>query len=417
MKVNGFLKDIKGAERVTEARRALIASGDEKRPYADPIRALARELHPAETHVVVTAVEDASPDARTFTFEAVPGETLPPFQAGQYCVLDVKVGPVRTSRPYSISSAPFQARAATTDGNPASGRPFFQVTIRNGRRGEGFAANWLYAYTKVGDQFCAHLPFGQFHFEPLRDTRKVVAIAGGSGITPFVSMAEEIAHGSLDIDLTIIYGSELPTSAILRGRLEHLAATCKHVHVVNVYSGSEEDVLVAGAPVGYEAGFISADIIRRHSPDDPASGEVTYFVCGPRAMYDYVERELRSLRVPARRIRMEVFGAPRDLSKAKGYPGARQTRYQLTVKRGLETDTIPISSTEPFAVAMDRARIPNNTRCRSGACGYCRCKLLAGEVFVPSEGDGRRFADKKFNYVHACSTYPLSDCTIEVPIV
>ena len=134
-------------------------------------------------------------------------------------------------------------------------------------------------------------------------------------------------------------------------------------------------------------------------------------------MYDFVECELHALGVPRRRIRMETFGAPRDLAKAKGYPGAKQTRYQLTVKRGLECDTIPISSTEPFSVAMDRARIPNNTRCRSGSCGYCRCKLLAGEVFVPSEGDGRRYADKKFHYVHACSTYPLSDCTIEVPIV
>ena len=65
---------------------------------------------------------------------------------------------------------------------------------------------------------------------------------------------------------------------------------------------------------------------------------------------------------------------------------------------------------------MERAGIKNNTRCRSGACGYCRCKLLAGDVFVPTVGDGRRYADKMYGYVHACSTYPLSDCKIKIVI-
>ena len=124
---------------------------------------------------------------------------------------------------------------------------------------------------------------------------------------------------------------------------------------------------------------------------------------------------------------MEVFGAPRDVTKAIGYHGnstvaepyhgKADQKVKLTVVRGIQEDVIEASTAEPIAVALERAGIPNNTRCRSGACGYCRCQLLEGEVFVPEAGDGRRYADKMFGYVHACSTWPLGDAKIKVPIL
>ena len=207
MKVNGFLKDVTGAARVTKARRQLIAHGDPNNIYRDHIRDLAKELHPEKTLVKVTKVEDVSPTARKFTFEACEGYKLPPFQAGQYCSLELDIDGTVTTRPYSISSAPYQAREGE--------HPFFELTIRNGRPGVGFASSWLYANVKAGDTFTAHLPFGEFHYEPLRDAKKVVALAGGSGITPFYSMAQEIAHGTLDCDLTILYGSQKTKDIIL----------------------------------------------------------------------------------------------------------------------------------------------------------------------------------------------------------
>lgn len=418
MRIKNLVADLSGASRVTNARRALIASGDPDRPYADHVADLARELHPEVTHVVVTQVEDASPTSRTITFEAAEGEVLPPFEAGQYCTLDVAVGPTRTSRPYSISSAPSEARRATTTGSPVTGEPYFQITVRAGRPGEGFVSSFLYTYVRPGDRFSAHLPFGRFFVEPLRDTRQVVALAGGSGVTPFASMAAEVAAGRLDVDLTIVHGSVLPSDVVLGERLDAIAAACPRVSVANVYSGTELDVLMAGERPGYEAGLITADVIRRHSPADPASGDVTYFVCGPQPMYELAARELASLGVPARRVRREVFGAPRDVTRCVGYPaGTVPTTFSLTVRRGQREDVVAALSTEPLAVALERHRIPNRTRCRSGACGWCRCKVLSGNVFVPQEGDGRRWADKQNGYVHACSAYPLSDCVIEVPIV
>jgi len=394
MKINGFLKDVTGASRVTKARRELIRNGSPENHYTDPIADLAKELHPAVTHVRVIKVEDVSPTARMFTFAADQGDKLPPFQAGQYCALDLKIGDTVTERPYSICSAPYQARTGE--------QPFFCLTIRNGKPGTGFASSWIYSNVKVGDTFTAHLPFGEFYYEPLRDARHVVGLAGGSGITPFYSMAKEIEHGTLDMDLTILYGSVSTKDIILEKQLS--AIKSDRVKFVNVISGDED--------YDGEKGFLSADIIKKYSSDD-----TTYFVCGPLPMYNFVSGELAKLNVPKRRIRMEVFGAPRDVTKAEGYPSdAKPETFRIHVLRGIQDDVIEVSSLEPIAVSLERAGIPNNTRCRSGACGWCRIKVVEGDYFVPKTGDGRRYADKQFNYVHACSTWPLSDMTIRIPI-
>lgn len=403
MKVEGFLKDVTGASRVTRARHRLIDSGSPQNLYHDHIRELAEELHPKETRVRVTRVEDVSKTARKFTFEAAEGSILPPFQAGQYVSLDLAIPDgegktVRTARPFSICSAPFQARQKE--------KPFFELTIRDGRPGEGFASGYMYNSCRVGDVFTAHLPFGQFYYEPLRDAKQVVALAGGSGITPFYSMAQEIAHGTLDCSLTILYGSVRADDIILEKQIREIR--CPRVRFVNVISGDPD--------YQGEKGYLSADLIRKYTEEDPADGGTSYFVCGPLPMYRFVEGELKKLGVPKRRIRMEVFGAPRDITKDPDYPAREPEIFRLTVYRGLEETVIDASSLEPLAVALERAGVPNQTRCRSGACGYCRCKLLKGDVFVPSAGDGRRYADREFGYVHACSTYPLSDCAIKIPI-
>jgi len=391
MKVKGFLQDVTGASRVTNARRKRISSGSYLNVYSDPIREVAKEVHPDPFKVIVVSVTDASPTARTFRLVPCEGK-LPPFEAGQYVSFqDLRIGDTLTTRPFSISSAPFEARSED---------PFFEVTIRKGKD-NGFVSNYFYNEVKEGDEFTVEMPFGQFFHEPMRDAKNAVALAGGSGITPFVSMAKEINHGTLDMNLTILYGSVSSKDIILKETLDSVESD--RVKVVHVISGEED--------YPGEKGFLTAELIRKYS-----SGDTTYYVCGPLPMYHFVRGELAKLEVPEKRIRMEVFGAPMDITKADGYPECPAQTFKLTVVRGVHEDVIEASSLESLAVAMERAGIPNNTRCRSGACGYCRCKLLSGEVFVPAEGDGRRYADKMYGYVHACSAYPLTDCKIKIII-
>ena len=401
MKIKGFLKDVTGASRVTKRRKKLFDEASTTYTYSDPIREVEEEVHPSPLLMKVSAVENVSPTTKKFTFVPSEKETrkLPPFQAGQYVSLKLDIGTTKTTRPYSICSAPFEARQGKDS--------FFAIAVRNGKT-DGFAANYLYSNLKVGDELWAELPCGQFYHEPLRDATHVVALAGGSGITPFVSMAKEVAHGTLPIDLTILYGSVSTKDIILEKELSEIHND--HVRFVNVISGEED--------YQGEKGFLSAELIKKYSFGNPSEGKTTYFVCGPLPMYRFVKGELEKLHVPAKRIRMEVFGAPRDITKEQDYPKEGvPSKVRIHVLRGIQEDVIDASPLESVAVALERAGIPNHTRCRSGACGYCRSELLDGKVYIPKDSDGRRLADKENGYIHACQTYPLSDLTICIPII
>ncbi|MBR0425635.1 MAG: iron-sulfur cluster-binding domain-containing protein [Clostridia bacterium] len=394
MKIKGFLKDVGGASRVTKARLEQFAKASDQPVTVDPIAETAGEWHPGTLDLVVTEIRDASKTAKTIRLQRVDGKKLPFFYAGQFISLAFVIDGKVVCRPYSISSAPFEARL-----DPG----FAEITVRRSK-GDGWIADYINESLRVGDRLQGSMGLGQFYYEPLRDAKNVVALAGGVGITPFASMAKEIAHGTLDCDLTILYGSVNSDDIVLKEELE--AIKCERVRVVNVLSGDEPDWTG-------EKGFLTAELIHRYS-----AGDTTYFICGPQAMYRFLRTELQKLNIPQRRIRFEVFGQAKDVASLPGYPVEKLGEtYALTVVRGIQKDVIPARADESLVVACERAGIILLTDCRSGECGFCRTKVLSGEYFVSPENDGRRAADKDFNYVHACATYPLSDMTIKIPIV
>lgn len=393
MKIKGFLKDVGGASRVTKARLNAFETASPRAETVDPIGDVAREWHPGAIDLVVTEIRTASKTAKTVRFEKVGGGKLPPFYAGQFISLAFTIDGKTVCRPYSISSAPFEARQE---------KAFVEITVRRSK-GDGFIADYINDSLKVGDRVRGSMGLGQFYYESLRDAKHVVALAGGVGITPFAAMAKEIAHGTLDFDLTILYGSVSSDDIILKEELEALAG--EKVHVVNVLSGDEPDWKG-------EKGFLTAELIRKYSAPD-----TTYFICGPQVMYKFLRSEIKKLNVPQRRVRFEMFGQAKDIASFPGYPAEKKDEtYTLTVMRGIHKDEIPARACESLVVACERAGILLLTDCRSGECGFCRTKVLKGEYYVCPEGDGRRAADKDFNYVHACATYPLSDMTIKIPI-
>ena len=393
MKVKGLLKDVGGASRVTKARLNAFQSASEKPEAIDPIGNVAREWHPGKLDLVVTGIREASPTAKTVRFEKVGGGKLPPFYAGQFIALDFEIDGKIVSRPYSISSAPFEARKE---------KGYVEITVRRSK-GDGFIADYVNDGLKVGTTIKGNIGLGQFYYEPLRDAHHIMALAGGVGITPFASMAKEIANGTMDAELTILYGSVASNDIILKDELEALESD--RVHVVNVLSGDEPDWKG-------ERGCLSAELIKKYT-----KGDTSYFICGPQVMYRFLREEIKKLDVPARRVRFEVFGQAKDITTFEGYPIEKKDEtYTLTVMRGIHKDEIPAKATESLVVALERAGIRIETACRSGECGFCRTKVLKGEYYVCPENDGRRAADKDFNYVHACAAYPLSDMTIKIPI-
>lgn len=351
----------------------------------------ARALHPDFQELVIDKVIDhEGAGAKTFLMRSADGGPLAYFRAGQYLSLKLAIGESSVSRPYSISSAPKDALEGVVS-----------VTVRSNPG--GFAAEYMLEEFKEGDKVLSSGPQGNFYYEPLRDPEHIVALAGGSGITPFLSMAQAIAAGTEDFDLTILFGSRTREQILFREELDELAAKCDKIHVVHVLSDEE--------PEGFEHGFITADLIRKYAREP-----YSVFVCGPEAMYKFLKGELDKLELPAKNIRCEMLGVTRKIAEAEGFPvEAKGKEFSITVRQGAYEYQIKALSEEPILVAIERAGITAPSRCRSGECGWCRSKVISGSFFAPAENENRRYSDVVWNYIHPCATFPTSDMVIEVP--
>lgn len=394
IKVKGFLKDVGGAARVTELRKRSIENASDVPQPKDFVRELADKLHPASMQFRVVSIKDASPTSKIFRLASVDGH-IPVFQAGQYINFRLKIGDSLLTRPYTISSAPYEARGE---------EGFVEVTIRRNR--PYLVPDYFFENVKEGDILDANMPFGFFYWEPLRDSKNIVALAGGSGITPFLSMAREIAFGKMKgTKITIIYGSVNSSDIVLKNELDEVEKACKDVKVVHVLSDDE----------GWEGekGFVTREIIEKYSGEDP-----TYMFCGPLPMYNLIVKIMNDMGVRQKRFRHDVINNPTDATLIPGYPKGNETKtFNITVVRGIDETVIPASGGEPVAVALERAAIPVDTHCRCGECGFCRTQLIDGEIFVSPVGDGRRMMDKEMGWFHACATYPTSDLKIKIPIM
>jgi ferredoxin-NADP reductase len=401
MKINvkGHIRDLLAFRRLVPTRRKRFARASAQPLGPGPMNRLAEQLHPHRQNLLVTAVRDETHTTRTFRLIPDPDSDtreLAYFRAGQYLSLKIELNQVGITRPYSISSAPYEALG--TDG-------FYEITIR--RIEDGFFTPYLWDNWAVGTKVESSGPSGQFYYEPMRDEHKIVGLAGGTGITPFCSMAKEIVYGDMDAELLLLYGSSDKDDIVyyeLLKELEEKAAG--KIQVVHVLSCDEIPL------EGCEQGFITASLIEKYAD----IGNSTFFACGPQSMHEFVMQELATLDLPIKRIRREVFGEARDITRSPGFQQeVADKRFQIKVHIGGITTEIPAQARETVLVAMERAGLMPPSQCRSGECGVCHSLLTSGDVYVHPDRDGRRAADRQFGYIHPCSSYPVTDLEISVP--
>ena len=357
---------------------------------------LAKSLHPAVQHVKIAKVEDHG-GAKSFTLvpdKARGAEKMAYFRASQYVSVSLNINGAHVNKPYTIRSNPKDALG--------SGDTSYTLTIK--LTDPAYASAHILSTWKEGDQVDISGPLGDFYYQNLRDAKQVVAIAGGSGITPFYSMAAAIADGIEDFDLTILYGSRTADGILLKDEIEAVAARSKgRVKVIHVLSHEEKE--------GFEHGFITAELIRKYAPQ----GDYSVFMCGPKAMYTFEEGEMKKLGLPKRRYRMEMSGDYLGAAQNADFPGSKKGKeFTLTVDIRGEKQTIPCKAEESLLWAMEQAGIKAPSHCRSGECGWCHSRLVSGDVYIPEDADGRRMADKKFGWIHPCCSFPLSDIELAI---
>ena len=390
-------KDLFAFTKLLPSREKRIERAPSEPLTEDPITDLARRLHPERQYLIIDEIREETKSTKTY--KLIPDlnsktTELAYFRPGQYLSLKVELEGVRITRPYSIASTPKDAL-----------RGFYEITIR--KEENGFLTHYIWDNWKVGTKVESSGPEGYFYFERLRDLKQIVGIAGGSGITPFRSMAKAIIDGTIDAKLTLMYGSSEEDDIIFYDEFKEMEKNNPNkIKVVHVLSC---DVVTLE---GCEKGFMTKEIIEKYCD----VGSSTFFICGPQIMYNFVDKELAKFDLPVKRVRREAFGEIKDILAQPDFPKeVAEKIFKVEIHIGDLTKEIPAKATESVLVALERANLNPPSKCRSGECGFCRTLLINGDVFINPVSDWRKDADIKFNYFHPCASYPITDLEIKIP--
>lgn len=357
---------------------------------------LAKALHPNRQHLKIADIRVMSEDCKTFTLvpnKAKGTKSLAYFGAGKYLTVFEKINGMPITRAYSISSSPKDS---------LDGKYTLTIKLVDG----GLMSQYIFDTWEVGREVEVSAPSGNFEYQPIRDAEDVICVAGGSGITPFLSMANAICDGDEDFNLTLLYGSRNYDNILFREELAELEKKCSKIKVVHVLSNEDKTV------DGTEKGFITAELIKKYAPSDKP---YSVFICGSQQMYAFLDKELEKLDLPRKYIRHEMFGEFHNPGTQADYPQGVPEKVKITVTIQDETKTVEGSSNDSILQILEKNGISAPARCRSGECGFCHSHLLSGEVYVPKHLEFRRLADFKFGCIHPCCTFPLSDLVINVP--
>jgi ferredoxin-NADP reductase len=265
---------------------------------------------------------------------------------------------------------------------------------------DGLVSTYLLDEAKIGDKLTSSGPQGTFLFNPLIHEKTTIFLAGGSGITPFKSMIEEIVSRGLDRTVYLFYGSKSIDDMIFHDRLSQISSKYDNINYVPV---------IEAPATGYsgETGFITADLLKKRCQ---TAEKKTLFICGPQGMYNFCLPEIETFGIPKRKARREMFGTPIHIWEQEGWPSkvSKTDEFSVTVNG---SDTIKAVAGESLLVSLEKTGHIVPSLCRSGECSKCRVKIVSGKVYQPP-GTPVRKSDRQFGYVHSCVSYPLGNLEI-----
>ncbi|WP_455354324.1 2Fe-2S iron-sulfur cluster-binding protein [Streptomyces sp. SYSU K217416] len=300
-----------------------------------------------------------------------------PYRPGQFLTLRVPGGAARC---YSLSSSPH------------TGEPM-KVTVK--RVAGGLGSGWVCDEVSAGDELEVLAPAGTFTPDDLG--QDLLLVAGGSGITPVMSIAKSaLATGQGRVAL--LYANRDQSAVIFRDELWGLAEEHPDrftvVHWLEILQGLPTTELLTSALA-------------------PHAGREAY-LCGPAPLMDSAERALRALGTDGRRIHRERFFSLGDdvftkrptAAAVAGAPADGSCTAEVELDG--ETHQVSWGADTPLLDAMLAAGLDAPYSCREGACSACCCRVVSGEVkMVRNEVLDQEDLDD--GYVLACQAVPLSE--------
>ncbi|GGH23897.1 ring-1,2-phenylacetyl-CoA epoxidase subunit PaaE [Cribrihabitans marinus] len=314
------------------------------------------------------------------------------FIQGQYLTFRREFDGEELRRSYSIC-------AGKDDG-------ILQVGIK---RVEGGAfSTWANTDLKPGDTLQAMPPMGGFHtaLDP-RAERHYLGFAGGSGITPVLSILKTTLAREPRSRFTLVYANTGVNSIMFREELEDLKNLYMgRLNVIHVLETDAQEIeLFTGLVTAEKCAQLFQHWIDIEDVD-------TAFICGPEPMMLGIASALRAHGMTDSQIKFELFAsaqpgrARRKAVAADAASSANQTTATITLDGATQTLTMPKDRSVLDAALENAMDAP--FACKAGVCSTCRCRVLEGEVEMAANHALEDYEVAK-GYVLSCQSYPLTD--------
>lgn len=328
----------------------------------------ARQAAPAPVSWRVTTVTKETPSTVSFEVDGTMD-----FKPGQFVLL--RPNAELPWRAYSFSRAP--------------GRPL-RLTVK--RVQDGAVSTHLTTKLEAGQTLEVKGPYGQFVVPD--ESKQLLFIAGGSGITPFLSILQQHEAKGWPVPITLLDFNRTVGEQILRGELDALLASAAgKLEIVHVLDDAAEE----GRRGPCNKVLLEKLLEGRPTPD-------LVGMCGPQPMMD-LAREL----VIAKYGKVTILEEKFSMSHDDGGSGAT---YQVEFIADGKSKTFPVKDGEHVLAAARKAGLNPSAGCEMGACGVCRVKVLSGEIQVPDDAclsDG----EKSDGYALVCVGTVKGACRIE----
>jgi len=324
--------------------------------------------------VRVAEVIEETPDACSLVLD-LPAAVCDRFayHPGQFLTVRIPGnGAGVAARCYSLSSSPHTDAA-------------LKITVK--RVLDGYVSNWICDHVAAGSELEVSAPGGRF--VPASLDGDVLLLAGGSGITPVVSIIKSVLAGGRG-RVALLYANRDPGSVIFAAELDRLAA--EHPDRLRVTHWFD---LEQGPP---SAGRLEP-LLRPY-----ATWEA--FVCGPEPYLMVVSQALEGLGVPAERIHVERFQPP-DPEPVE--PGPDDERIAVAeVELNGQTHRLDWPARTRLLDLLIAGGLNPPYSCRQGSCGACACRVVRGEVEL-LHNEVLEEEDFAEGYTLACQALPRTD--------
>ncbi|SEG11068.1 1,2-phenylacetyl-CoA epoxidase subunit PaaE [Jhaorihella thermophila] len=342
----------------------------------------------------VTDIHKTTRDAVVVTLEPVNGAAEEfKFLAGQYLTFRRDFDGEELRRSYSIC-------AGTDEG-------ILQVGIK--KVDGGAFSTWANEELKVGDTLQAMPPMGSFHTDlNPENENQYLGFAGGSGITPILSIIKTALKTEPKSNFTLVYANKGVNSIMFREELEDLKNLYMgRFNVIHVLEQDAQEIdLFTGMVTEekcaqlFKSGWIDIEHV------DMA------FICGPEQMMLGIAKALRDHGLDDGQIKFELFASaqPGRLKRKVASKGSASSANQATVAISLDgaTQTITMGKDVSILDAALENNIDAPYACKAGVCSTCRCKVLEGEVEMVANHALEDYEVEK-GYVLSCQSFPLTD--------